>query len=143
MVGNDDGGDRRMFWRSASWSSSRTSTTSSNNSSGEADPNSCGGDTVTGHNRKFCLLPLTPRSQQSSKSRSSLLPLQPLSIARRSLDEWPQASSNDIGEWLPPQPPLIGKFGGSDNKGSWGIFEKFFSVWVVLSKKSHLLLVQL
>ncbi|XP_057754991.1 protein-tyrosine-phosphatase MKP1 [Arachis stenosperma] len=117
MVGNDDAGDRRVFWRSASWSSSRTGTASSNNPSGEADPNSCGGDTVTGQNRKFCPPPLTPRSQQSSKSRSSLPPLQPLSIARRSLDEWPQASSDDIGEWLPPQPPLTPGGGMRGNPG--------------------------
>ncbi|QHN86897.1 Protein-tyrosine-phosphatase [Arachis hypogaea] len=97
--------------------SSRTSTASSNNPSSEADPNSYGGDTVTGQNRKFCLPPLTPRSQQSSKSRSSLPPLQPLLIARRSLDEWPQASSDDIGEWLPPQLPLSPGDGMRGNPG--------------------------
>ncbi|RYR31111.1 hypothetical protein Ahy_B01g055898 [Arachis hypogaea] len=97
--------------------SSRTSTASSNNPSGEADPNSCGGDTVTGQNRKFCPPPLTPRLQQSSKSRSSLPPLQPLLIARRSLDEWPQARSDDIGEWLPPQPPLTLGGGMRGNPG--------------------------
>ncbi|XP_012568899.1 protein-tyrosine-phosphatase MKP1 isoform X2 [Cicer arietinum] len=91
-----------MFWRSASWSSARSSAA---NPSGEpesnfADPNSG----PENSNRRFPPPPLTPRSQQNCKARSSCLPpLQPLSIARRSLDEWPKASSDDIGEW--PQPP--------------------------------------
>ncbi|KAJ7975868.1 protein-tyrosine-phosphatase MKP1-like [Quillaja saponaria] len=113
MVGNDDApanaraptqlsGSRKMFWRSASWSSSRSSL---HNPDGEekdfADPDGNIGKS-NGQNRRFPPAPLTPRSQQN-KTRSCLPPLQPLSIARRSLDEWPKAGSDDIGEW--PQPP--------------------------------------
>lgn len=44
----------------------------------------------------------TIRSRSTSKGRSCL---PPLSIARRSLDEWPRAGSDDIGEWpMPPTP---------------------------------------
>lgn len=50
-------------------------------------------------------IPLTPRSQQSCKARSSLPPLQPLSITRRCLEEWPKAGSDDIGEWPNPTTP--------------------------------------
>ena len=39
------------------------------------------------------------------KVRSALPLLQPLAIARRSLDEWPKAGSDDIGEWLTPATP--------------------------------------
>ncbi|KAJ7971319.1 protein-tyrosine-phosphatase MKP1-like [Quillaja saponaria] len=115
MVGNDDApanaraptqlsGSRRMFWRSASWSSSRSSLI---NPDGEvkdyADPDGNIGKS-NGQNRRFPPAPLTPRSQQN-KARSCLPPLQPLSIARRSLDEWPKAGCDDIGEWpLPPTP---------------------------------------
>lgn len=121
MVGNDDArapchlsNSRKMFWRSASWSSARSSAA---NPSGESesnfsDPNSG----VENTNRRFPPPPLTPRSQQNCKARSSCLPpLQPLSIARRSLDEWPKASSDDIGEW--PQPPITpgGRGNGSSN----------------------------
>lgn len=38
----------------------------------------------------------------NSKARSCLLPLQPLSITRRSLDEWPVARTDDVTEWLQP-----------------------------------------
>ncbi|KAK9090293.1 hypothetical protein Sjap_023470 [Stephania japonica] len=37
-----------------------------------------------------------PRSQSGSKGRSCL---PPLSISRRSVEEWPRAGSDDIGEW--------------------------------------------
>ncbi|XLT32386.1 hypothetical protein HN873_063678 [Arachis hypogaea] len=40
-----------------------------------------------------------------------------VSIARRSLDEWPQANSDDIGKWLPPQPPLTPSGGMRGNPG--------------------------
>ncbi|XP_057979488.1 protein-tyrosine-phosphatase MKP1 [Malania oleifera] len=115
MVGKEDtsagswgpcqtsGPSRKTFWRSASWSSSRSA--SNNNPDSEekecVDPNGNVGSN-SGHNRKFPA-PLTPRSQQNWKARACLPPLQPLSIARRSLDEWPKAGSDDIGEW--PQPP--------------------------------------
>ncbi|KAI4348108.1 hypothetical protein L6164_008869 [Bauhinia variegata] len=111
MVGKEDArapcqlsGNRKMFWRSASWSSSRSA---SHNPDGEekefADPDGNIGNT-NGQTRRYPPTPLTPRSQHSSKARSCLPPLQPLSIARRSLDEWPKASSDDIGEWPVPQP---------------------------------------
>ncbi|XP_020231917.1 protein-tyrosine-phosphatase MKP1 [Cajanus cajan] len=100
MVGNDEAchlsASRKMFWRSASWSSSRTA--AGNASSGEAEK-----------------APLTPRSQQNCKARSCLPPLQPLSIARRSLDEWPKAGSDDIGEW--PQPPTTPGGRGNGSNG--------------------------
>ncbi|GAV77070.1 DSPc domain-containing protein [Cephalotus follicularis] len=102
-------GNRKLFWRSASWSSSRTATQNTEREEKDcADPNGSIGNNA-GVNRRYPA-PLTPRSQQNCKARSFLPPLQPLSIARRSLDEWPKASSDDIGEW--PQPPTP-----SGNKG--------------------------
>ncbi|XP_022765224.1 protein-tyrosine-phosphatase MKP1-like isoform X1 [Durio zibethinus] len=97
-------GSRKMFWRSASWSSSRTSGQIPEIEDKDlgADPNGNDGSS-NGQTRRFPPPPLTPRSQQNCKARSCLPPLQPLSIARRSLDEWPKASSDDLGEW--PQPP--------------------------------------
>ncbi|VFQ99391.1 unnamed protein product [Cuscuta campestris] len=83
---------RRMYWRSASWSSSRSSLPPLNpeGEKDSLDPNA--------QSRR----PLTPRSQQSFKGRSCL---PPLAIARRSLDEWPRAGSDDIGEWPLPSTP--------------------------------------
>ncbi|XP_054786648.1 protein-tyrosine-phosphatase MKP1 [Prosopis cineraria] len=101
MVGKDDA--RKMFWRSASWSASRSA---GHNPIGDnkdfVDPDGSVGN-INGETRRYPPAPLTPRSQQNCKARSFLPPLQPLSIARRSLDEWPKASSDDIGEW--PHPP--------------------------------------
>ncbi|KAI3748684.1 hypothetical protein L6452_11943 [Arctium lappa] len=90
-------GNRKMYWRSASWSSSRMSLPPliPENEKDCVDPNGANG----GSNRRFPA-PLTPRS--NSKGRS-LLP--PLSIARRSLDEWPKAGSDDVGEWPLPSTP--------------------------------------
>lgn len=110
MVGKEDArapcqlsGSPKMFWRSASWSSSRSSALSREGDEKDfADPDGNIGN-FNGQNRRFPPVPLTPRSHQNCKARSCLPPLQPLSIARRSLDEWPKASSDDIGEW--PQPP--------------------------------------
>ncbi|KAF7820473.1 protein-tyrosine-phosphatase MKP1-like [Senna tora] len=110
MVGKEDArapcqlsGSPKMFWRSASWSSSRSSALGRDGDEKDfADPDGNMGN-FSGQNRRFPPVPLTPRSQQNCKARSCLPPLQPLSIARRSLDEWPKASSDDIGEW--PQPP--------------------------------------
>ncbi|OIT03220.1 protein-tyrosine-phosphatase mkp1 [Nicotiana attenuata] len=89
-------GRSRMYWRSASWSSSRTSLPPLN-----PDIDRDGLDPNNSQGRR----PLTPRSQQSFKARSCLPPLQPLAIARRSLDEWPRAGSDDIGEWPLPSTP--------------------------------------
>ncbi|TYJ16187.1 hypothetical protein E1A91_A10G233200v1 [Gossypium mustelinum] len=97
-------GSRKMFWRSASWSSSRTSLQIPETDKDiGADTNVING-TNDGQARRYPPPPpLTPRSQQNTKARLCLPPLQPLSIARRSLDEWPKAGSDDLGEW--PQPP--------------------------------------
>nr|XP_043631404.1 protein-tyrosine-phosphatase MKP1-like [Erigeron canadensis]XP_043631405.1 protein-tyrosine-phosphatase MKP1-like [Erigeron canadensis] len=107
MLGKEDGSDdgnegtsgdggvnRKMYWRSASWTSSRMSLPPlvPDNEKDCLDPNG-------GNSRRFPA-PLTPRS--NSKGRS-LLP--PLSIARRSLDEWPKAGSDDVGEWPLPSTP--------------------------------------
>ncbi|PWZ03915.1 Protein-tyrosine-phosphatase MKP1 [Zea mays] len=48
----------------------------------------------------------------SSKARSCLPPLQPLAITRRSLDEWPKAGSDDVGEWPNPTTPGASRAGG-------------------------------
>lgn len=50
--------------------------------------------------------PSNPNPRPSSKARSSLPPLQPLSISRRRAEEWPKAGSDDLGEWNshPPTP---------------------------------------
>ncbi|KAI4385695.1 hypothetical protein MLD38_003690 [Melastoma candidum] len=115
---------RKNYWRSASWSSSRTAavTLGCNGEVGNGGQCSDGdGECVNGYlglnggnpvgNGKFPApfpSPLTPRSQQNLKARLCLLPLQPLSISRRSLDEWPKAGSDDVGEWphhsQPPTP---------------------------------------
>ncbi|KAJ3676648.1 hypothetical protein LUZ60_004060 [Juncus effusus] len=89
---------RRTFWRSASWSASRT-----------LDPNQSEDDKCQQSNnpsRRCPAQPLTPRSL-SVKNRSCLPPLQPLFIAKPSLDEWPKAGSDDLGEW-PNNPPTPG-----------------------------------
>ncbi|KAJ8765989.1 hypothetical protein K2173_020505 [Erythroxylum novogranatense] len=100
-------GARRMFWRSASWSSSRTALQNP-----DVEDKDSGADPVgnNGHNRRYPA-PLTPRSQQNCKARSCLPPLQPLSIARRSLEEWPKAGSDDLGEWPHPPTPSGNKAG--------------------------------
>ncbi|XP_072975163.1 protein-tyrosine-phosphatase MKP1-like isoform X1 [Typha angustifolia] len=97
LAGGGLSGGRKTFWRSASWSSSRTSGVES---SKEEEKSSSG----NGKLRRCPAPPLTPRSM-SSKARSSLPPLQPLAIARRSLDEWPKAGSDDLGEWPQPSTP--------------------------------------
>ncbi|KAJ4971685.1 hypothetical protein NE237_004784 [Protea cynaroides] len=106
ISGTVGGGGRKSFWRSASWSSRTLSQSPApfdhvkvfaDSHSSNAENNNGGGQF-----RRFPV-PLTPRSQQNCKGRACLPPLQPLSIARRSLDEWPKAGSDDVGEW--PQPP--------------------------------------
>ncbi|XP_077232909.1 protein-tyrosine-phosphatase MKP1-like [Tasmannia lanceolata] len=98
MIGEEDTklpNGRKTFWRSASWSSSRS----------QAQNITDCVDSAEQSNSQFrhFPVPLTPRSQKNSKSRACLPPLQPLAIDRRSLDEWPKPSSDDVGEW--PQPP--------------------------------------
>ncbi|KAM0961998.1 hypothetical protein ACFX2I_021184 [Malus domestica] len=46
-----------------------------------------------------------PRPQLNTKVRSCLPPLQPLSIARNTVKEWPRAGSDDLGVWPQPQTP--------------------------------------
>ncbi|KDP37397.1 hypothetical protein JCGZ_08408 [Jatropha curcas] len=125
MVGQEDGnplvprqlpsaaGNRKMFWRSASWSSSRTALQNPEAEEKDCviDPNSNDiGNGHNGQNRRYPA-PLTPRSQQNCKARSCLPPLQPLAISRRSLDEWPKAGSDDLGEWPQPITPGGNKSG--------------------------------
>ncbi|KAD5961997.1 hypothetical protein E3N88_13470 [Mikania micrantha] len=102
--GNDgDGGNRKMYWRSASWSSSRPSLPPLNPvNEKDLDPN---GRNSNNCNKRLFPPLLTPRS--NSKNRS-LLP--PLSIVRRSLDEWPKAGSDDVGEWPLPSTPSGERF---------------------------------
>ncbi|CAA3030639.1 -tyrosine-phosphatase MKP1 [Olea europaea subsp. europaea] len=103
-------GGRKFYWRSASWSSSRTSLPPINPDTDNKD-----GLNLIGNNNSNCGVgqrippPLTPRTQHSFKGRSCL---PPLAIARRSLDEWPKAGSDDIGEW-----PLITTPGGRSSTG--------------------------
>ncbi|KAH9287678.1 hypothetical protein KI387_031795, partial [Taxus chinensis] len=90
---------RKTFWRSSSWSSTRSAPPSPTALNiGKVQSSSSIGIPSGGP-------PLTPRSQQLSKVRSALPPLQPLNITRRSLEEWPKAGSDDIGEWLTPATP--------------------------------------
>lgn len=50
----------------------------------------------------------TSKPQWNSKARSCLPPLQPLSIIRPSIEEWPRAGSDDLGVW-PNNPPTPGR----------------------------------
>ncbi|KAD2805069.1 hypothetical protein E3N88_38446 [Mikania micrantha] len=96
-LNNPVSGNRKMYWRSASWSSSHVSLP-------PLVPDSVkdGGDLNAGNGSQNYRrpAPLTPRS--NSKGRSCL---PPLAIARRSLEEWPRAGSDDIGEWPIPSTP--------------------------------------
>ncbi|CAN0896303.1 Protein-tyrosine-phosphatase MKP1 [Linum grandiflorum] len=49
-----------------------------------------------------------PHPSSHSKARSSLPPLQPLSITRPPAEEWPRAGSDDLGIWPNPQTPRGG-----------------------------------
>ncbi|PIN22947.1 Dual specificity phosphatase [Handroanthus impetiginosus] len=53
----------------------------------------------------------TSKPQWNSKARACLPPLQPLSISRPSIEEWPRAGSDDLGIW--PNPPTPGARAGS------------------------------
>ncbi|KAL6619776.1 hypothetical protein ACP70R_031677 [Stipagrostis hirtigluma subsp. patula] len=100
-------GAGRKFWRSASWSASRAAA--------EPPPDAAsapGAGGAAGQGRRAPPPPpLTPRSM-SAKARSCLPPLQPLAITRRSLDEWPKAGSDDVGEWPNPTTPGASKADG-------------------------------
>uniref|UniRef100_A0A803M2S5 Tyrosine-protein phosphatase domain-containing protein n=1 Tax=Chenopodium quinoa TaxID=63459 RepID=A0A803M2S5_CHEQI len=124
MVGKDDEASSwgqyqvcnnapKNFWRSASWSASRTAGHNPEiDDNDNVDPNGNSGS--NGIQARRFPAPLTPCSQQICKARSCLPPLQPLAIARRSLDEWPKAGSDDIGEWPGPPTPS----GRDVNRGS-------------------------
>ncbi|XP_020108165.1 protein-tyrosine-phosphatase MKP1 [Ananas comosus] len=118
MGGEDDQvgalNPRKAFWRSSSWSSSRTSAAGNSKESQSEERNpASNGPLRPGP-------PLTPRSL-SAKARSALPPLQPLTIARRSLDEWPNPSSDDLGEWPQPTTPSVPRPGDSHKPGSEGL----------------------
>lgn len=87
---------RKTFWRSATWNShSAPKLQPLQGQESEAPP-------------PPPTVPLTPRSlhhQQTTKSRASLPPLQPLAIARRSLEEWPKAGLDDMSDWSTPATP--------------------------------------
>ncbi|CAI9773979.1 unnamed protein product [Fraxinus pennsylvanica] len=104
-------GGRKLYWRSASWSSSRTSLPPLNPDTDNKDGlNLDGSNNGNSGMGQRMPPPLTPRTQHSFKARSCL---PPLAIARRSLDEWPKAGSDDVGEW-----PLISTpRGRSSNDG--------------------------
>ncbi|XP_052185148.1 protein-tyrosine-phosphatase MKP1-like [Diospyros lotus] len=64
-----------------------------------------------------------PRPPQSNpKSRLCLPPLQPLSISKRSFEEWPRAGSDDLGIW--PQAPTPGANPNSEQPGREFQFKK-------------------
>ncbi|CAH2064067.1 unnamed protein product [Thlaspi arvense] len=109
-VGTDEAppGSKRMFWRSASWSASRTA---SQVPESEQQHLNIPCANSSGPSRRCPTAPLTPRSHHNSKARACLPPLQPLSISRRSLDEWPKAGSDDVGEWPHPPTPSGNKTG--------------------------------
>lgn len=91
---------RKQYWRSASWSTSRTMLPPQDPIGEKDDTDPIG---TNGGGRCRFNVPLTPRTQ--GKARSLLPPLQPLAISRRSLDEWPKAGSDDVGEWPLPCTP--------------------------------------
>ncbi|KAK7318673.1 hypothetical protein RJT34_03378 [Clitoria ternatea] len=68
------------------------------------------GNTATTHRRTYSRsVSWTDRSpvarKPTNKPRPSLPPLQPLSINKRSVEEWPSAGSDDLGVWPLPQTP--------------------------------------
>uniref|UniRef100_A0A1D1Y621 Dual specificity protein phosphatase 1B n=1 Tax=Anthurium amnicola TaxID=1678845 RepID=A0A1D1Y621_9ARAE len=96
---NPVSGPRKTYSRSVSWSAPRSSAPEEHGRERAGDTS--GENTSHGQSRRFPV-PLTPRSHQNSKGRSCLPPLH---IARRSVDEWPMAGSDDIGEWPQPSTP--------------------------------------
>lgn len=73
---SDGGGARRTYSRSVSWTDRSPTNISQNR-----------------------------RPPTNSKPRPLLPPLQPLSIMKRSAEEWPSAGSDDLGIWPLPQTP--------------------------------------
>lgn len=71
-------GNRKTYARSVSWAGRSPSQTSSGSSS---------------------------RPQWNSKARACLPPLQPLSIVRPNIEEWPKPGSDDLGVWANPATP--------------------------------------
>lgn len=68
--------------------------------------------------------PCYPRAQPGIKNRSCLPPLQPLSIIRQNVEDWPKAGSDDLGIWPQPTTPggrigcgLGSRPSGSSNSG--------------------------
>lgn len=93
---------RKTYWRSATWSSHSAPP------SPKLHPFSLEGNGTTEVPPDANALPSTPRAQehnQSNRSRAPLPPLQPLSIAKKSLDEWPSAGLDDLGGDWPAVPP--------------------------------------
>ncbi|MCO5596298.1 hypothetical protein L7F22_050359 [Adiantum nelumboides] len=89
---------RKSFWRSATWNASTTAPLPSNALPAEAKED----DVVAAESAPPC----TPRPQEpnaSIRARVPLLPLQPLSIARRSFDDWPALDdSSDLTSPITP-----------------------------------------
>lgn len=133
MVGEEDASastPRRTIWRSSSWSSPCDNLGDERN--GRVDSGGNIGDN-NGHSQRFPVA-LTPRTHHNFKTRACLPPLQPLSIARRSLDEWPKAGSDDVGEW--PQAPITP--GGREELGKSGDGVKLDLSTVIVDKNGGL-----
>ncbi|KAH7331304.1 hypothetical protein KP509_20G025500 [Ceratopteris richardii] len=109
MVGKgpDDNADyckfpnvRKNFWRSATWNAGKASSLSSNTPVLDVDE---AANINEGRNP-----PQTPRSQEhtsSLRARTPHLPLQPLTIARRSCDSWPSTGLDDCPDLVSPVTP--------------------------------------
>lgn len=105
--GGVGGGAGKKFWRSASWSASRDTPPDA------ATPAGAGGGGGAGAGQARRIPPPPPLTPRGGKGRSCLPPLQPLNITRRSLDEWPRAGSDDVGEWPNPTTPGASKAEGA------------------------------
>ncbi|KAI5077013.1 hypothetical protein GOP47_0009078 [Adiantum capillus-veneris] len=96
---------RKTYWRSATWSSHSAPP------SPKLPPFSIEGNGFPAAPSDVNIVPSTPRAQehnQSARSRAPLPPLQPLSISKKSLDEWPSAGLDDLGGDWPPVPATPG-----------------------------------
>ncbi|MCO5552310.1 hypothetical protein L7F22_005821 [Adiantum nelumboides] len=96
---------RKTYWKSASWSSHSAPP------SPKLHPFSVEGNGFPAAPSDVNIVPSTPRAQehnQSARSRAPLPPLQPLSISKKSLDEWPSAGLDDLGGDWPPVPATPG-----------------------------------